>query len=109
MKVRDVVIIKWNERYRALWMFARVDRLIPVKDGVVRAVQLRAEKSYLERAVQHLYPLELQCDRRDNPVLAEEWLYRTHATSLSKRTAAAIVDITMKDQFTDGNDTLELE
>lgn len=53
-------------------MLARVDRLIPVKDGVVRAVQLRAEKSYLERAVQHLYPLELQCDRRDNPVLAEE-------------------------------------
>ena len=91
-----MVIIKWNERYRALWTFAIAKRLIPVKDGVVRAVQ-------------HLYLLELQCDRRDNPVLAEEWLYRTHATSLSKRTAAAIVDITMKDQFTDGNDTLELE
>ena len=104
-----MVIIKWNERYRALWTLVIVERLIPVKDGVVRAVQPRADKSYLERVVQHLYSLELQCDRRDNPVLAEEWSYRTHATSLSKRTAAVIVDITMKDQVTDENDTLQIE
>ena len=53
-------------------MLARVERLIPVKDGVVRGKQLKDEHSYLERAVQYLYRLELQCDKKDNPVLAEE-------------------------------------
>ena len=33
------------------------------RNGVVRAVKLRAGKSYLERAVQQLYPLELSCDK----------------------------------------------
>ena len=32
------------------------------KDGLVRAVKLRAGKSFMERPVQHLYPLELSCD-----------------------------------------------
>lgn len=35
------------------------------RDGVVRAAKLRAGKSFLERPVQHLFPLELVCD---NPV-----------------------------------------
>ena len=40
-----------------------VERLVPGRDGVVRAVHLRVGKSNLERPVQHLYPLELSCDR----------------------------------------------
>jgi hypothetical protein len=39
-----------------------VEDLIAGRDGVVRVVKLRAGKSHLERAVQHLYPLELSCD-----------------------------------------------
>ena len=35
----------------------------PGRDGVVRAAKLRAGNSYLERALQQLYPLELACDR----------------------------------------------
>ena len=31
-------------------------------DGVIRAVKLRAGKSFLERPIQFLYPLELSCD-----------------------------------------------
>ena len=33
------------------------------RDGIVRGAKLRAGKGVLERAVQHLYPLELSCDR----------------------------------------------
>ena len=33
------------------------------RDGVVRGAKLRAGKAFLERPVQHLYPLELSCDR----------------------------------------------
>ena len=38
-------------------------KLIKGRDGVVRAIRLRAGK-YLERAVQHLYPIELSCDQQ---------------------------------------------
>ena len=30
--------------------------------NIARAMQLRSGKSYLERAIQHLYPMELSCD-----------------------------------------------
>ena len=30
------------------------------------AAALQAAKSYLERAVQHLYPLELRCNQKNN-------------------------------------------
>ena len=52
-----------------------VEELISGRDGVVRAVKLRAGKGTLERAVQHLYPLELTCDRenaRSSPQLNPE-------------------------------------
>ena len=40
-----------------------VYKLISRIDDLVQAVQLRAGKSFLETAIQHLYPLELSCDR----------------------------------------------
>ena len=57
------MIIKWDERNRGKWKLGIVEKLIPGRDQVVRAVRLRAGKSYLERPVQHLFPLELSCDR----------------------------------------------
>ena len=32
------------------------------RDGIISAAKLRAGKSFLERPVQHLHPLELSCD-----------------------------------------------
>ena len=50
-----------------------VVKLFQGRDGVVRAVRLRAGKSYLERAVQHLFPSELSHDQeqrvREDPSL----------------------------------------
>ena len=34
------------------------------RDGVIRAVKLKTVNGHLERAVNHLYPLELSCDVR---------------------------------------------
>ncbi|KAL9957559.1 hypothetical protein ACROYT_G039201, partial [Oculina patagonica] len=59
----DVCIIKDDNKDRNKWKLGIVEELIVGRDGVVRAVKLRAGKSYLERAVQQLYPLELSCDR----------------------------------------------
>ena len=59
----DVVIIKGEEKNRGLWKPGIVDELITGRDGVVRGAKLRAGRSYQERPVQHLYPVELSCDR----------------------------------------------
>ena len=71
----EVVIIKDEERNRNQWKMKIVEELISGRDGVVRAAKLRAGKGTLERAVQHLYPLELTCDRenvRSSPYLNPE-------------------------------------
>ena len=61
----EVVIIENEERNRNKWKIGFVEDLISGRDGIVRAAKLRAGKRTLERAVQHLYPLELSCDREN--------------------------------------------
>ena len=62
----DVVIIQSDERNRGKWPLGVVEELYKGRDGVVRAVKLRAGKTFLERAVNQLYPLELSCDRSES-------------------------------------------
>lgn len=62
MKEGDVVMIKGDEKNRAHWKIGIITNLISGRDGIVRAVKLRAGKSSLERPIQFLYPLELHCD-----------------------------------------------
>ena len=57
------VIIKGEEKNRGLWKLGIVEELITGREGVVRGAKLRGGRSYLERPVQHLYPMELSCDR----------------------------------------------
>ena len=63
MAIGDVVKIQPEERNRGKWPLGVVEE--KGRDGVVRAVKLRAGQSFLERAVNQLYPLELSCDRDD--------------------------------------------
>ena len=72
VKLGDVVLIQDAERNREKWNMGIVFKLFQGRDGVVRAVGLRGGKAFLERAVQHLFPLELYCDqeqgvREDQP------------------------------------------
>jgi hypothetical protein len=60
----DVVIIKSDERNRAKWPLGIVENLYKGRDDMIRAVRLRAGKTFLERPPTHLYPLELSCDRK---------------------------------------------
>ncbi|XP_068704661.1 uncharacterized protein [Montipora foliosa] len=90
----DVVLIKGEERNRGLWRLGVVDKLIPGRDGIVRAVRLRDGKSFLERPDQQLYPLELSCDRNTQErtarlnARASEFQLRRAAVSACQRIAA---------------------
>ena len=59
----DIVLIRSEEKNRGKWPLGVVVELFNGRDGVVRAVKLRAGKTFLERPIQHLYPMELTCDR----------------------------------------------
>ena len=57
----DVVIIRDDNKNRNQWKLATVTDLIRGRDSIVRGAKLRTSKDNLERAVQHLYTLELHC------------------------------------------------
>lgn len=58
----DVVLIRSDEKNRGKWPLGVVVELFNGRDGVVRAVKLRAGKTFLEKPIQHLYPMELTCE-----------------------------------------------
>jgi len=61
--VGDVMLVKDDDTNRGKWKMGIVDGLITGQDGIVRAARMKtATGSYLERALQKLYPLELSCD-----------------------------------------------
>ena len=88
IKAGEEVLVKSEERNRGKWKLAVVDTPIEDRDGVVRAVLLRSGKSFIERPIQHLYPLELACDvstqREAIPLNAEAKEFRP-----SRRAAVA--------------------
>ena len=110
LAVGDVVIIKGDERNRRFWRIGIIDKLIEGKDGIVRVVKLRCGKTNLERAVQHLYPLELHCDynKVDHEVRVEESSIRHH-TRRPTRTAAAIAKLKISDQAESETNILQTE
>ena len=54
LKEGGIVVIKGDDKNRAHWKTGIVEKLIKGRDGMERAVRLRAGKSYLERVLQHL-------------------------------------------------------
>ena len=60
--VGEVVIIKSDQRNRGAWVTGVIIELITGRDGVIRGAKVRTGKSILERPVQFLYPMELNCE-----------------------------------------------
>ncbi|XP_046841041.1 uncharacterized protein LOC124435136 [Xenia sp. Carnegie-2017] len=82
-KEGDIVLIKGDEKNRNMWKIGKVTMLIRGRDGVVRGVKLQCGKISLERPIQLIYPLELQCDVSNHQkklrVNAEEFRPRRQA------------------------------
>eukprot|EP00795_Rhopilema_esculentum_P012138 gene12138-2743_t len=66
LKPGDIVLIEDNSVHREIWRKAIVRRLIKGRDNVVRGVEIgviiSGHKKRLERALQHVFPLEMQAD-----------------------------------------------
>ena len=67
VSVGDVVLIKAEEKKQNKWLMGVVHQVSPGCDGVVLAVEVDSAARRLERPIQHLYPMELSCDRSKPP------------------------------------------
>ena len=63
----DVVLIKGDENNRGKWNIGIVQHINKGKDGNICSVKLRCKKAILQRAKQHLYPMELMCSSYKAP------------------------------------------
>ena len=104
LAIGDAVIIKGEERNKNLWRWGIVIGLLKGKDGSVCAAKIRCGESELERAVQHLYPMELHCywkynDRIETIEVNDD--DQEQEPRRSNRTAAAIAKIKIRDKIED--------
>ena len=96
LEVRDVVIVKSQERNRSFWRLGNLDQLIAGRDGVVQDAKLLVGQSHVERPVQLLYPLELSYDE-DNHRERAVTLNPDAAVFRPRRDAAAAAEHRVKD------------
>ena len=59
----DIVIIRSEDKNGGRWPLGIIEKLITGNDRVVRGVRIRAGRYHIEQPIQHLYPLELSCDK----------------------------------------------
>ena len=99
VKIGDVVIVKSDVRNRGKWKLGVITNVFPGNDGVIRAVELRAENGViLQRPVQYLYPLELSCDIAMHPKTG--CILNVDATEFRpRRQAAEVAKIRFSDQL----------
>ena len=97
-KTGDAVIVQDEEKNRNLWKMGVVVELIKGRDGMVRAAKVKTFKGYLERAIQHLYPLELSCDEYNTKKLDPN---TPVFTPRSRRDAAAAANLRIQQSAED--------
>lgn len=88
------MLVRSDNKNRGKWTLAFVPQIYPGRDGHTRGVQLKTSKGVIERPVQHLYPLELQCEL---PVGARQQLNPDAKTFRPTRAAAAAATARIKE------------
>ena len=89
--VGQVVLVKGDERNRGEWNIGIVEQLIRGHDGVMRGARLKSKKTRIERAVELLYPLELECKVKEAKELnpqAIEFKPKRRAAERARETVA---------------------
>ena len=96
VRVGDTVLVRSDSKNRGKWSLAIVQQTYPGRDGHIRAVQLRTSKRVIERPVQHLFLLELQCEPTV-PAGAEQRLNHDAPNFRPRRAAAAAAAARLKE------------
>ena len=95
IKPDDVVLIKGGNKNHGKWNMGIVTKLFQENDDEIRAVKLQAGKNKLDRAIQHLFPLELSCNINRQP---DDQLNVNAKEFQPKRNSAVVADLRLRDQ-----------
>ncbi|XP_018395064.1 PREDICTED: uncharacterized protein LOC108773670 [Cyphomyrmex costatus] len=68
LKVGDIVLIGSNNRKRLDWPLARITEVYPGKDNIIRVAKVKTTTGELVRPIQHLYPLEMAEETKEENV-----------------------------------------
>ena len=96
-----VVLIRSEENNRGKWPLGVVVELFNDRDEVVCAVKLRAGKTFLETPIQHLYLMELTCDRAPERATMPTPLNAKAPGFCSRRDAAVAANLRIHDAIED--------
>ena len=66
LEVGDIVILQVDDKHRLDWPLARITKLLPDAQGVVRSVQLFMEGEYYIRPTHRLVPMEISTQSEIN-------------------------------------------
>lgn len=69
MKEGDIIMLDPDNLKRLDWPLARVTKVFPGKDGIIRIVKVKTAKGEFIRPIQRLYPLEIssKTETAENP------------------------------------------
>jgi len=70
-QVGRVVIVYDEETSRSMWKLAKIIQLIPSSDGPVRSAKIKCQNNITTRAIEHLFPLELNEDISEIPQILQ--------------------------------------
>ena len=63
INVGDAVMIKDESKKRRRWKIGIISELFQGKDDQIQGARVKTPRSYLDRPIELLYPLELHCNR----------------------------------------------
>ena len=67
----DIVLIR-DQLPRSRWKLGKIMNLIEGRDGIVRGATVKSENSTINRAITHLYPLEINDNVAGEDVVTQE-------------------------------------
>lgn len=102
LKKGDVVIIHPEEKNCGKWPLGVTEELYQGRDGEVRAAKLHAGKAFLERPIQHLYPLEMSCENLPEKAALSTQPNAEGNVFRPRRDAAAVANLCIHDAIEDG-------
>jgi hypothetical protein len=102
----DIVIVKNDSAPRAFWKLARIEQLLPGRDGKVRSASIRVggnqgSSSCTRRPIEHLIPIEVKAAGADipstNDCRVDRETVRQNGDTRERRTAAVVGELRRRD------------
>lgn len=93
-------MVEMDTQKRVLWPMARVEELIPGKDGVIRTARVKTKSGSFLRPIQRLFPLEVDNSefvprKSEQPALDSSTEARKPEAATSQRTNHSAVRVTV--------------